>query len=1307
MAYPPNHTYIVDHPDPPTVYSRNLVFDTMTLSWVAQTETSVATDVNVVNTVDVNIVSGSFSVSTNASGAPSQEHTLANNPTAVRLTDGSSFYIATQQTQLPSSLTGLGNLKVSIAEATSALYVLQDQVWSVVNVASTVAISGTVLTSATGTPSQEHTLADNPNSTRLSDGSAFYTAPSSSQFPVSLTGAGNLKIAIEESAITLANTVTGAPSQEHTTAANPSSVRLTDGTTFYKPTTPADTQPISGTVGISGVVSTTSATGSPAQEHTLSNNPVSSQLSDGTSFYTAPSSNQLPAALSGSGNLKVDILESIALTVEQDKPWTVVNTASTVNIAGTVSISQLPSSLTDSGNLKVAIVEDSLLAVTVVATGVPAQEHTLANNPVSVELSDGAAFYVAAKSSQLPSALTGSGNLKIAIAEDLTPITVINIASSVNIVNSPTVSVINSPTVEQDKPWTVINIASSVLVTNFPAVQTIAGTVQQDKPWTVVNTASTVSISGTVAVTGTFTSTSTGAPAQEHTLATNPVSVELSDGSAFYVAAKSSQLPSSLSGAGNLKVDIAESAAITVLQDTPWTVVNIASSINVTQFGGTNISTGTGTSGAGIPRVTVSSDSFPATQAVSGTVSIGNAPTVEQDKPWTVVNTASTVSITGVVSVSGTLTSTATGAPAQEHTLATNPVSVELSDGAAFYVGAKSSQLPSALTGSGNLKIAIAEDTAAVTVLQDRTWTVSNVASSVTISGSVTTSPPANASTNITQFGGNAVVTGTGVSGAGIPRVTVSSDSFPATQAVTQSGTWTVQPGNTANTTPWLSTINQGGNSATVTAANALKVDGSAVTQPVSIAGSVTVSQATASNLNATVVQTTASNLNAQVQGPTGSGTAKSGNPIQIGGVFNTTQPTIATGQMVEAQFTARGAHIVAVGVDGFNVGQTGTWTVQQVASVIPGSTTMQNAAAANGNGTNLSISGYATVVLHITTASGVGTINFEVSVDNVTWVSVLGTLMGATTTGISTSSAGDWQFNVAGFSFMRSRISGYVSGTFTVVGYAAVVAGAGLGSLSTSPPSNASTNVSQFGGTNISTGTGTSGAGIPRVTVSNDSNVLSTLIDSAGTNKAQIQGNGALRVICTPDNPGTLGWYAIAQETGNLSGIAANATVWSMRYGGGNLALIKRVTAYLILTTTFTTNQELNFALFLARSFTASDSGGTAATLTGNNCKLRTSYATTGMSDIRISNATALTAGTRTPDSAPISAMGGWTFSVGGSQITIAQRKSILFDHGAAGHPIILAQNEGIIIENGIAMGAAGVVKFAIDVEWAEVSAY
>ena len=48
---------------------------------------------------------------------------------------------------------------------------------------------------------------------------------------------------------------------------------------------------------------------------------------------------------------------------------------------------------------------------------------------------------------------------------------------------------------------------------------------------------------------------------------------------------------------------------------------------------------------------------------------------------------------------------------------------------------------------------------------------------SVAVTGTVTTTPPSNASTNVTQFGGNNVVTGTGAGGVGIPRVTVSNDS--------------------------------------------------------------------------------------------------------------------------------------------------------------------------------------------------------------------------------------------------------------------------------------------------------------------------------------------------------------------------------------------------------------------------------------------------------------------------------------------------------------------------------------------------
>lgn len=56
---------------------------------------------------------------------------------------------------------------------------------------------------------------------------------------------------------------------------------------------------------------------------------------------------------------------------------------------------------------------------------------------------------------------------------------------------------------------------------------------------------------------------------------------------------------------------------------------------------------------------------------------------------------------------------------------------------------------------------------------------------------------------------------------------------------------------------------------------------------------------------------------------------------------------------------------------------------------------------------------------------------------------------------------------------------------------------------VTTTPPSNASTNVAQFGGTNVSTGTGAGGAGIPRVTISNDS----SLAANQSVNVAQMNG--------------------------------------------------------------------------------------------------------------------------------------------------------------------------------------------------------
>lgn len=87
-------------------------------------------------------------------------------------------------------------------------------------------------------------------------------------------------------------------------------------------------------------------------------------------------------------------------------------------------------------------------------------------------------------------------------------------------------------------------------------------------------------------------------------------------------------------------------------------------------------------------------------------------------------------------------------------------------------------------------------------------------------------------------------------------------------------------------------------------------------TQPVS--GTITANAGTGT-FSADVTDR-AARLVGQVEGRAASAAAKAGNPVQVGGVFNTTQPTVTTGQAVELQATARGAPIVATGIDTFNV---------------------------------------------------------------------------------------------------------------------------------------------------------------------------------------------------------------------------------------------------------------------------------------------------------------------------------------------------------------------------------------------------
>jgi len=214
-----------------------------------------------------------------------------------------------------------------------------------------------------------------------------------------------------------------------------------------------------------------------------------------------------------------------------------------------------------------------------------------------------------------------------------------------------------------------------------------------------------------------------------------------------------------------------------------------------------------------------------------------------------------------------------------------------------------------------------------------------------------------------------------------------------------------------------------------------------------------------------------------------------------------------------------------------------------------------------------------------------------------------------------------------------------------------------------------------------------------------------------------QIQGNSgtvqevetatrAARVVLRPIDYVSLGIYQHAMLSGVMAaGLAANSSIYQFRYGSANIALVKEIrfaavndgTAFAATSTT------CSFQLQFARSFTAaSGTGGTAGTLTGNNAKLRTSMATTGVSNIFISATGAITAGTWTLDTDALVTLVG---TGQGSGTNIIAPTSMFNPETESEHPIVLAQNEGLNIRASVA--ATGTWRFGVSIKWAEVSTY
>ena len=190
-------------------------------------------------------------------------------------------------------------------------------------------------------------------------------------------------------------------------------------------------------------------------------------------------------------------------------------------------------------------------------------------------------------------------------------------------------------------------------------------------------------------------------------------------------------------------------------------------------------------------------------------------------------------------------------------------------------------------------------------------------------------------------------------------------------------------------------------------------------------------------------------------------------------------------------------------------------------------------------------------------------------------------------------------------------------------------------------------------------------------------------------------------------------GAYRIAMYTGSVvAGLAAGAPIFSCRWTSNSARMIvQSIMLDFYTVTAYGTAQAIANSLWFARSFTASDSGGTAITTTQTaDQSLDTkqigvggtaqSLLFAGNGDMRIATTATLTAGTRTLDDQALYSWIGSSTAVG----TSSNNPDLVLGYQDATNPLTIRANEGFIITNDILLGATGVLVWNIGIEWTEV---
>jgi hypothetical protein len=194
-------------------------------------------------------------------------------------------------------------------------------------------------------------------------------------------------------------------------------------------------------------------------------------------------------------------------------------------------------------------------------------------------------------------------------------------------------------------------------------------------------------------------------------------------------------------------------------------------------------------------------------------------------------------------------------------------------------------------------------------------------------------------------------------------------------------------------------------------------------------------------------------------------------------------------------------------------------------------------------------------------------------------------------------------------------------------------------------------------------------------------------------------------------------GHYAMSASIALAAGQpnSASSPLFAMRWMDSNLNFVLlRFTISAAIKTAFGASQLIDFDLIRATSFATNPTGGTPIVPSSISQKMRTTQMSNTLLSsggaIMISSGSPLSLNQCTLDTQPFGyAIAAVQYGTGPANTGVNPPPAmVLYEQKDAGqHPMVLGPNEGLVLRNGDAYGATGVVKLGLTMVWAETPSY